>query len=312
MDAYLLHKILSQLEFYQVWKWRELSKWCKKEIEDTHNRYIEKLTLEVCSEEDDFVLFPKEKLVFRCVWYDREKNIFRFELDNRSISYANNQQHNNIKSNTPLRPDSSNDINGNRNNNNYTPPMFLKFWEKYYHCSISFSVNSKPTRSYYTVAIQHSPSRKANRNTWYKTDTVYYGLRTRLADYDFFLDFYRSMDIYKELVAYGFLRTKSTQSKLALMQEDVQRIIKELQLYEQPIDEVPIYMHASPSFLFPHLSNRVCVFPDRLQALEEAENNDVYDTSDMAVVKWLASQATQIPKVFNTQNQNQAHAALVK
>jgi len=283
MDSYLLHKILSHLEFNHVWKWRELSKWCKKEIEDTYSKYIENITLEVCSEEDEFVLFPKEKLVFRCNWYDREKNIFKFELDTRNSSDKNQQS----------------DV----NSNTYTPPSFLKFWEKYCHCSISFSVNNKLTRSYYTVAIRNnSPVRKANRNIWYKTDTVYYGLRTRLADYDFFLDYYRSTDVYKELIACGLVRTKSTQSKIALMQEDVQRIIKELKLYEQPVDECPIYIHASPSFLFPKLRDRVCVFPDRLQELEEAERGDVYDIKSMAVVKWLASHNTQLPKMFNTQN----------
>lgn len=299
MDAYLLHKILSHLDFNNVWKWRELSKWCKKEIEDTHQRYLENINLEVCSEEDDFSLFPKEKLVFKCVWYDRERNIFKFELDTRNDVHE--LQRNNysslLKSNAPT-------INDNL-------PKFLKFWEKYCRCSVSFSVNNKLTRSYYTLAVQNSPVRKANHYIWYKTDTVYYGLRTRLADYDFFLDFYRSMDIYKELIACGYVRTKSTQSKIALMQEDVQRIIKELKLYEQNIEECPIYMHATPSFLFPQLRNKVCVFPDRLQALETSVEvpNDSYDVKSSAVVKWLASNssptppsASHVPRVYKTQN----------
>jgi len=282
MDAYLLRKILAHLEFNNVWKWRELSKWCKKEIEDSHQQFIENITLEVCSEEDDFSLFPKEKLVFKCVWYDREKNIFKFELD--ASNSDNNLQRNNFNSLSKSSVPSLND----------TIPKFLKFWEKYCRCSISFSVNNKLTRSYYTLAVQNSPVRKASYHIWYKTDTVYYGLRTRLADYDFFLDYYRSMDIFKELIACGYVRTQSTQSKLALMQEDVQRIIKELKLHEQPIEECPIYINATPSFLFPQLRNKVCVFPDRLQALETSVEvpNDSYGIKSASVVKWLASQSS--------------------
>jgi len=255
--------------------------------------------LEICSEEDDFSLFPKEKLVFRCVWYDREKNIFKFELDPKSSDNIL-QRHTSLLKRTPPTPDD-------------TLPKFLKFWEKYCRCSVSFSVNNKLTRSYYTLAVQNCPVRKANHYVWYKTDTVYYGLRTRLADYDFFLDYYRSMDVYKELIACGYVRTKSTQSKIALMQEDVQRIMKELKLYEQPIEECPIYMYATPSFLFPQLRNKVCVFPDKLQALETSVEvpNGSYDIKSATVVRWLASQSSspapastpsQAPRICKSQN----------
>jgi hypothetical protein len=293
MDSFLLNTVLSQLEFCDIWRWRGVSKWCKREIEESVLYHVNKITLEVCAEEDEFVLFPRAALIFRCAWYDADKNIFRFELDKgiKSATNANesskgdNSAHNTICNHL--------DAHGN-----FVPPSFLKFWEKYCRCTISFNVNNKHIRSYYTQATT-TPTKKSY-NTWYKTDTVYYGLRTRLADYDFFLDFHRPMSVFKELIARGFVRTKSTQAKLALMQEDVQRIIKDLNLNDDEEDECPIYIHASPSFLFPQLRDKVCVFPDRLQVLED--NDDKYDITSMAVVKWLASRTPQIPKVFNTQN----------
>jgi len=80
------------------------------------------------------------------------------------------------------------------------------------------------------------------------------------------------------------------------MQEDVQSIIKELKLHEQHGDEGPIYMMATPSFLFPKLLNKVCVFPDKLQALREShaliKKNEVFDAKSMDTVKWMAAKST--------------------
>jgi len=268
MDSFLLHKIASHLDFYQVWKLRELSSWCKSEIEKEQQKYLSKLRVELHSEEDAWILFPADTLVFKCVLYDKEKNIFKFELED----------------NTNTKED-----------NGCALPEFLKFWEKYCHSSIRFVVNSKPTRSYYTIAKQNSPTR--NPNVWYKTDSIYYGLRTRLADYDFFVDFYRPLEVFKQLIANGVVRTSSTQSKLSLMQEDIQRIIKELKLTEQPVEEGLIYLQATPSFLFPQLSVRLCVFPDKLQTLQ-ANNSiirrdaEAFDVKSMDVVKWMAKNST--------------------
>jgi len=266
MDSFLLHKIASHLDFYQVWKLRELSPWCKKEIEKEQQRYVEKIRVELRSEEDDWLLFPAATLVFKCVSFNAENHIFKFELE------SNNNQ----------APDGC------------TLPVFLKYWEKYCHNSVSLIVNSKPTRSYYTIAKQNSPTR-SQKHVWYKTDSIYYGLRTRLADYDFYVDFHRPLEVWKQLIANGVVRTADTQSKLSLMDSDVQRILKERKLMELPVGEGEIYVQATSSFLFPQLSNRVCVFPDKLQKLQENYaiiKDEPFEVKGMNVVNWMAKNST--------------------
>jgi len=170
MDAFILHYILDNLDFCEVWKLRELSTWCKDEIEKESKRYTDKIVIEIVSSEDTFTMFPQEKLTFKCVAFSSKLNLFKFEFvgfSRKGQMYAYNKStnstiktlsdnNNNARSdNTPNNTTPNNNPNAasstsnnapyantastdKDNENKFSLPKFLKYWEKYCRCSIGF------------------------------------------------------------------------------------------------------------------------------------------------------------------------------